>query len=173
MRDTQETRIWSLGWEDPLEEGTATHSSDLSWRIPWMEEPGGLQSTGSQTVGHDWSDLAPLCPAIPTTLQMGSRISFSGDKQCKLGSTEEKSETVLAWCAPVTELMNGRAAFQSLDCKSCVLLCFFVLSFEFVSELPRQGKKSGIWQPDGNTSVHEMQTQRNQTEDCIHWFCFS
>ena len=38
----------SLGWEDPLEEGTATHSSILAWRIPWTEEPGGLQSTGSQ-----------------------------------------------------------------------------------------------------------------------------
>ena len=42
----------SLGWEDPLEEGTATHSSILAWRIPWTEEPGGLGSIGSQRVGH-------------------------------------------------------------------------------------------------------------------------
>ena len=42
-----------LGWEDPLEQGVATHSSILAWRIPWTEEPGGLQSTGSQKVGHD------------------------------------------------------------------------------------------------------------------------
>ena len=42
-----------LGWEDPLEKEMATHSSSLAWRIPWTEEPGGLQSTGSQTVGHD------------------------------------------------------------------------------------------------------------------------
>ena len=48
----------SLGWEDPLEEGRATHSNILAWRIPWTEEPGRLQSIGSQTVGHDWSDLA-------------------------------------------------------------------------------------------------------------------
>ena len=41
------------GWEDPLEEGMAAHSSILAWRIPWMEEPGGLQSMGSQRVGHD------------------------------------------------------------------------------------------------------------------------
>ena len=41
------------GWEGPLEEGMATHSSILAWRIPWTEEPGGLQSTGSQRVGHD------------------------------------------------------------------------------------------------------------------------
>ena len=48
-----ETRVRSLGWEDPLEKEMATHSSILAWRVPWMEEPGRLQSTGSQTVGHD------------------------------------------------------------------------------------------------------------------------
>ena len=53
-----ETRVQSLGQEDPLEEDTATHSSILAWRIPWTEEPGRLQSMGSQRVGHDWSDLA-------------------------------------------------------------------------------------------------------------------
>ena len=49
----QETWVQSLGWEDPLEKDMATHSSILAWRIPWMEEPGGLQSAGLQTVGHD------------------------------------------------------------------------------------------------------------------------
>ena len=49
----QETWVQSLGWEDPLEKGTAAHSSILAWRIPWTEEPGGLQSMGSQRVGHD------------------------------------------------------------------------------------------------------------------------
>ena len=48
-----ETWVQSLGWEDPLEEGMATHSSILAWRIPWTEEPGGLQSMGPQRVGHD------------------------------------------------------------------------------------------------------------------------
>ena len=48
--------IWSMGWEDPLEERVATHSSTLAWRIPWTEEPGGLQSIGSQQAGHDLSD---------------------------------------------------------------------------------------------------------------------
>ena len=45
----RETWVGSLGWEDPLEKEMATHSSILAWRIPWMEEPGGLQSTGSQS----------------------------------------------------------------------------------------------------------------------------
>ena len=49
----QETRVQSLGWEDPLEEGMATHFSILAWRVLWTEEPGGLQSIGSQTVGYN------------------------------------------------------------------------------------------------------------------------
>ena len=49
----QETWVQSPGWEDPLEKGIATHSSILAWRIPWTEEPGGLQSMRLQRVGHD------------------------------------------------------------------------------------------------------------------------
>ena len=49
----QETWIESLGWEDPLEKGMATHSNILAWRIPWTEETGKLQSMGSQKVRHD------------------------------------------------------------------------------------------------------------------------
>ena len=49
----QETQVQSLGWEDPLEKEMATHFSIFAWRIPWTEEPGGLQSMGSQTAGHD------------------------------------------------------------------------------------------------------------------------
>ena len=45
--------VQSLGWEDPLEKGLATHSSILAWEIPWAEEPGGLQSMGSQRVRHN------------------------------------------------------------------------------------------------------------------------
>ena len=46
-------QVQSLGWEDPLEEGMATHSSILAWETPWTEEPEGLQSVGSQRVGYD------------------------------------------------------------------------------------------------------------------------
>ena len=53
MKGTQETRVRSLGQEDPLEEEVATHSSILAWEIPWIEEPGGLHSSGLQRVGHD------------------------------------------------------------------------------------------------------------------------
>ena len=53
MPAVQETWVRSLGQEDPLEKGMATHSSTLAWGIPWTEEPGGLQSTGSLRIRHD------------------------------------------------------------------------------------------------------------------------
>ena len=53
MQETQKTWVRSRGGEDPLEEGMATCSSILAWKISWTEEPGGLQSMGSQRVGHD------------------------------------------------------------------------------------------------------------------------
>ena len=61
VQGIQETQVRFLGLEDPLKEGMATHSSILGWRIPWTEEPGRLQSMGSQRVGHEWSDWAHAC----------------------------------------------------------------------------------------------------------------
>ena len=55
MQEMEETRVQTLGGEDPLEEEMATHSSILAWEIPWTEGPGGLQSTGSQM---DWTQLS-------------------------------------------------------------------------------------------------------------------
>ena len=51
----RETWVQSLGWEDPLEKGMATHTTIIAWRIPWVEEPGG--SMESQRVGHDWTTI--------------------------------------------------------------------------------------------------------------------
>ena len=58
MQEKQETWVWSLSQDDPPEEEMETPSSVLAWRIPWMEEPEGLQSVGSQRVGHNWSNWA-------------------------------------------------------------------------------------------------------------------
>ena len=58
-----ETWVRCLGQEDPLEKAMAPHSSTLAWKIPWMEEPGGLPSMGSYRVGHNWSDLAAAAAA--------------------------------------------------------------------------------------------------------------
>ena len=56
----RETRVRSLGWEDPLEKEMATHSSTIARKIPWTEEPCRLQSMGSQKVGHDWATSLSL-----------------------------------------------------------------------------------------------------------------
>ena len=60
MQETLETLVWSLGQENPLEEGMATHSSILAWRIQWTKEPGGLQSKGLQRVKHNWAQCHAL-----------------------------------------------------------------------------------------------------------------
>ena len=69
----QETQVRSLGREDPLEKEMATHSSVLAGRIPWTEEPGGLQSTGSQRVGNDWATNT-------STLSRSSMSNCSADQ---------------------------------------------------------------------------------------------
>ena len=80
VQESQETQVQSLGWEVPLEEGSATHSSILAWRILWTEEPGSLQSIGLQRVGYHWSDVAlthrpvqaslSISPLPPSTLKV-------------------------------------------------------------------------------------------------------
>ena len=70
----QETWVWSLGREDPLEKEMAIHSSILAWEIPWTEEPGGLQSTGSQRIRHDWVINIFF---LPITLTPMPRISHT------------------------------------------------------------------------------------------------
>ena len=56
-QETQETWVWSQGWEDPPEKEMATHSSTPAWKIPWTEEPGGLLFTGLQRVRHNWAHM--------------------------------------------------------------------------------------------------------------------
>ena len=82
MQETKEMRVRSLGREDLLEEGMAPHSSIPAWRIPWTEEPGRLQSIGSQTVGHDGSELHAR--TMYTTRLFGLRLIESMDRGLNL-----------------------------------------------------------------------------------------
>ena len=73
--------VQSLGQEDPLEKEMSTHSSILAWRIPWTEEPGGLESMGSQRVGHDKNDFTYLMPfpgSFPSSTQAVAYLLFPG-----------------------------------------------------------------------------------------------
>ena len=68
MQETQESQVRSLGQEDALEEEMATHCIILAWKIPWTEEPGGLQSMGSHRVGHDWPCTLTTFAETPKTV---------------------------------------------------------------------------------------------------------
>ena len=71
----QETQVWYLGQEYPLEEGMEIHSSILAWRIPWTNEPGRLQSIGSQRVRHNWSDWAHMHRTLQQRMNLKIVIS--------------------------------------------------------------------------------------------------
>ena len=83
-------RVRSLGGEDPLEEGTETHSSILAWRIPRTEEPGGLQPTGSHRAGHDWTNLAGMRWSI-SLAQAPSQVwrTWKGTRQTRSSAFTE------------------------------------------------------------------------------------
>ena len=115
---TQEV-MWarSLGWEDSLEEEMATHSSILTWRVPWTEEPGGLQSIGSQRVGHGWVTKHARCirlgvHPIPASLvaQMVKHLPTMQETRVRSVGREDLLEkemathsSILAWRIPWTE----------------------------------------------------------------------
>ena len=85
----QETRVQSLGWEDLLEKEMATHSSILAWKIPWTEEPGRLQSVGSQRVRKDWVisislSFSPLTLSISASQAINFLDSVASASQTRL-----------------------------------------------------------------------------------------
>ena len=77
MQETQETWAQSLGWEDPLEQEMATHSSILAWKISWTEEPGRLQSMGLQRVRHDRETFTSLTSYFITGEGNGNPLQYS------------------------------------------------------------------------------------------------
>ena len=100
----QETRVRSLSWDDPLEKEMATHSSILAWRIPWTEEPGRLQSMGSQRVGHDWATSLSLSLVIQW-------IHIRTAKGLGRGKAKTTTKNVLAIWDPLRLLMSFRMHF--------------------------------------------------------------
>ena len=90
----REIQVLSLGREDPLEKEMETHSSTLAWRVPWREEPGRLQSMGSQRVGHDWAtELTEWSSGFPHFLQFKSEF---GNKEFLIWATIS-SQSCFCW----------------------------------------------------------------------------
>ena len=91
--------VWFLGGEDPLEEGEATRSSILVWRIPWTEEPGRLCSLGSHRVGHNWRDLAHIVGL-----------------QCCVSFKYTEGDSVVCVCVCVCVLVAQSCPSDPMDC---------------------------------------------------------
>ena len=122
-----ETRVGSLSQEDPLEKEMATHSSILVWKIPWVEEPGGLQSMGLQRVGHSWATsphTSPTTSSLVLTGLLGFILTSLLSHLCphSLTTTLELklNDLLLLWILPVT--------IQSSQCPLSTDLNYFSAS---------------------------------------------
>ena len=105
----RKTWVQSLGWEDPLEKEMATHSSTLAWKVPWTEEPGGLQPMGSQRVGHHWMSslslfMAHMVKNLPA-VQETWIPSLGREDPLEKGMASHSS--ILAWRISQTEEPAG------------------------------------------------------------------
>ena len=89
-----ETWVWSLGWEDPLEKEMTTHSSILTYRIPWTKDPGWLQPMGLQRVRHNWTTF--MFPSLPVTLL----AAWNTDERPNVGPLFGGSKRVEKWNEP-------------------------------------------------------------------------
>ena len=126
----QETQVWSLGPEDPLEEGMATHSTILAWRIPWTEEPGGLQSIRSQRVGHDWRDRTRTHLRKTLMKPCGVKTKIQCVSQGFLWSLRKKEASLISIGArslcdhwPGVSFLSNLQINQNATChKSCEIL---------------------------------------------------
>ena len=128
---TWETPVRSLGWEDPLVKEMATNSSTLAWKIPWTEEPGMLQSMGSQRVGHDWG--TSLTRLVITFLPRSKRLLISRLQSpfaVILEPRKIKSDTVSTVSPPICHEVMGPDA---------MILVFWMLSFKLIFSLSSRG----------------------------------
>ena len=115
MRETRVRCGRSLGWEDPPEKEMAIHSSTIPWKIPWTEEPGRLQSVGSQKVGHDWVTSLSLLILIPKQRFFRKPnwpliLTISEVKNLKIAhlfsnSVTEDSLQILKWATQITDYL--------------------------------------------------------------------
>ena len=126
-----ETWVRSLSWEDPLEKEMAPHSSTFAWKIPWTEEPGRLQSMGSQRVGHDWATKLSLSFLLYTTTHTTIKINLKSERNqpyklmyYKITSiwNFRKGKTTVPWADPLMNaegrcrywLQKGRGKFWGM-----------------------------------------------------------
>ena len=155
----RETWVQSLGWEDPLEKEMTTHSSTLAWKMPWTEEPGGLQSMGSQRFGHDWMTDTHLSFIYVCLSIFYLRSVFS---YCSWGSqgknTEVTSHSLLQWAVYCQK--------ESWVLKNC---CFWTVVLKKTLESPLDCKEIHPVHPKGNQSWIFIRRTDREAETPILW----
>ena len=140
----QETQVQSLGWEDPLEKEMAIHSSILAWRIPWIEEPGGLQSMGSQRVRHNWVTLLYLT-LLYLRLHRDHCPRLNGRLSLILTNPAESDRNSV----------SSSACILSSICRTPVLIC------EIVQTLEGSGDGPSIISIIKNTTRFSLKKKKN------------
>ena len=122
----RETWVRSLGQEDPLEKEMATHTSILAWKIPWMEEHGGLQSRGSQRVGHDWATSLHLYIYMTQTKVLMPKVlmlTIAGSNTT-LKTKEDKDSLNHYFCIPIPVFVIVEWILETKAIKPNLLLTY-------------------------------------------------
>ena len=149
----QETRVWSLGWEDPLEKGMTTHSSILAGKIPWTEEPGGLQSMGSQRVRHNWATILIhsgthtqyLKVLISTYLSIFILKTYQAPDPAAIGCYMQCGLWPPLWPWPLCmETLFTFSAFM-LICFSHIQFCETLWTISYQAPLPMGFSRQEYW----------------------------
>ena len=124
MQETQETWVRSLGPEDPLEKEMASHSGVLAWRIPWTEEPRGLQSVKSQAVGYNWARMHNS--ALPGLFMWLYFITGEGNGSPLQYSCLENPMDRGAWQAMVHRVLKSRTQLKQLSMHTLWCISMFL-----------------------------------------------
>ena len=176
--DLQEMSIRPLGWEDPLEKVMAIHSSILTWRVPWTEEPGGLQFMGSQRVGHDWATNTLTFSSNTTRLQQLWLVD-SEDVQLWIWTENVKLYTSFwlpEFVTPTPEFFKDQldTNIESLFCipKSNTVMCQLYLNLKNLSLFNKYKWASTKYLTHKETEGKE--SHKETSEMCIYyyyWLC--
>ena len=180
-----ETRVWSLGWEDPLEKEMAIYSSTIAWKIPWTEEPGRLQSMGLQRVGHDRATLLSLFKKQQLEPDMeqqtGSKLrkEFVEDVYCHpayltyIHSESEVAQSCPTLCEPMDCSLPGSSVHGIFQ---AIVLEWIAISFSRGSSWPRDrtqvshivGRRFTIWATSEVHTAH-LPLLRFLTHSVLVW----
>ena len=135
MQEMQGTWVQSLGWEDSPKEGMETHSRILAWRIPWTEEPGGLQSMGSQRMGHSWAQQREKLRGKGARIRGTLSVAYAAyhfliqSKSWKQKATHAWSPFLWHWNLKLRRLLLACLTLCAAPAVSLISLSFFSWPF--------------------------------------------